>query len=390
MFKNRKAQQLVEFLLVAPFIVIFLGVLTEYAYALNCNLTLSQGLKEVTSTVYREIVPNISDDAVRNYVKNELTSYLQSNNVPIGGDYSVDVGYYPGSSPTANAVFVASYNYTSAFTLPNVFFHILPEKFTFTATSSVPAAFLSSNAYGNSISSTQLDKIWGNPADFSSLDSFNSLKRGIMNLTPNVSLNPSTAIIFLVPTAIAVDPPGNYYALVYWSGSKIENRVLKLADGYLYTCDAVGCNKESTLLSTYPGTYNFIFIPKTDPELTSAGTDATKLKSYWVHVKDSCNTNAPKPCVDTSNAVSDKTVDGILKRALAIVDPNLSRSMGNYDNIDVYPYNPSAAGSKSYQLDTFGSIVFVHPVTESISGLINGFAPVNASRSDIDPKEFGT
>lgn len=390
MFKNRKAQQLVEFLLVAPFIVIFLGVLTEYAYALNCNLTLSQGLKQVTSTIYREIVPNISDSNIRNYVISELTNYLQTNNVPVGGAYSLDVGYYPGASTTKNAVFIASYDYTPAFTLPNVFFHIMPEKFTFRATSSVPAAFLSSNAYDSTISSTKLDGIWNSTANFSSLNAFDTSKRGIMNLTPSATPN----IMFLVPQTVAV--AGNYYALLYWSGNKIEPRYLNLADGILYTCDATTCTSSGTkLLSTYSGVYNFVFIPKEDTDLTYAGTDATKLKSYWIHVKDSCNTTAPKPCVDTTNPISDKTVDGILKRNLAIIGVT-GLSIGNYDGLDVSAasYNPSVVENNSYIVETYGSIVFAHPISVDVSVIINQLKltnpnPVNATRN-TDSSEFGT
>lgn len=383
-FKNKKAQQLVEFLLVAPFIVIFLGVLTEYAYALNCNLTLSQGLKQVTSTIYKEIVPNISEAAIRNYVISELTNYLQTNNVPVGGAYALDVGYYPGASATKNAVFIASYDYTPAFTLPNVFFHIMPEKFTFRATSSVPAAFLSSNAYDSTITSTKLDTIWNSAANFSSLDAFNASKRGIMNSASSAKPN----IMFLVPV---YDSTSGYYSLVYWSGDKVESRLLKTTDGLLYTCNNGVCTTDgSKFMTVYSGVYNFIFVPKNDPEVNLADT-SVKLKSYWVHVKDSCSAVKDPPCDSTTNPVSDKTVDGILKRSLAIIDPTLNMSIGNYDNLDVSntSYNPSVASSNTYKIETIGSTVFAHPQSEDISILKNGLTPVNVTRS-TDSAEFGT
>lgn len=379
MFKNRKAQQLVEFLLVAPFIVIFLGILTEYAYALNCNLTLAQGLKEVTSTVYREIVPDISQSAVRDYVKSELTNYLKNNNVPIGGSYALDVGYNIAGS---NAVFVASYNYTPAFTLPNVFFHILPDKFTFMATSAVPAAFLSPNNYGTSISSTDLDGIWNISHDFSSLSSFDTSKNGIMNLPPSATPN----ILFLVPKGV-VDTANSYYALVPWNGNpNFESRVLNLSDGHLYTCDTSSCSDTGiSLMSAYSGCQNFIFVHDSDVN----PLDLSQLQSYWTHVKDSCVPTNNPPCTATSNKISDSTVDGILKRTLGMIVPPLNLSVGNYDGIDVSLYNMSVSSSNLYQVDTLGSKVIVHDQSENIAPIVNGFNATNV-KPDNNDTQFGT
>lgn len=359
MFKNRKAQQLVEFLLVAPFIVIFLGVLTEYAYALNCNLTLSQGLKQVTSTIYREIVPNISESTIKDYVKSELTNYLQTNNVPVGGSYTLDIGYNLDSSKT-NAVFVASYNYTPAFTLPNVFFHILPEKFTFMATSSVPTAFLSSNAYDSSINSTQLDKIWNISADFPSADSFKESKRGIMKKKPSDSVN----MLFFVPITV-LTPAGKFYAVIDWAG--IQVATLNLTDGNLYNCDALkNCTSRGiNLLSAYSGIYNFVFVHDLD-----ADTRFDQLYARWIYTQGWA-TRSEQP-------ISDDNMDGILKRTLAISWYQLSG--GNYDNLNVPSYNASVADPNIvYTVDTFGSAVFVHnSVMDNISSLITGSPPSNS------------
>lgn len=378
-FKNKKAQQLVEFLLVAPFIVIFLGILTEYAYALNCNLTLTQGLKNVTASIYKEIVPNITPAQVRNLVKTDLQAYLQQNNVPVGGDYAVDVAYNLDSS-NANAVFVASYNYVPAFTLPNVFFHIMPDKFTFMATSSIPAAFLSSNSY-NALSSTDLDKIWST-GDFSSLDSFNSSKNGIMNKT----ISNTVGMLFLIPiTTVASGFSGNnFYSVVNWDGS-IESSLLNTKDGYLYTCSLTDCTSTgATFMNNYNGYYNFIFVHDMESSAISSG----RLGQYWTHLKTPPCDPATFTCtpISAGDKISDSTVDGILKRSLAIIDV-MNMSTGNYDNLPVSFYNPSAAASNNYSMSNYGSAIFIYnPTIDDISKLKTGAVSSLSGSSS----EFGT
>lgn len=380
MFKNRKAQQLVEFLLVAPFIVIFLGILTEYAYALNCNMTLTQGLKEVTASIYREIEPYMATNDIRNLVKSDLEAYLKNNNVPIGGNYDLDVGYNIDANNT-NAVFVASYNYVPAFTLPNIYFHILPDKFTFMATSSIPVAFLKPNNYGSSINSLKLDQIWSSSINFASLDGFNDAKNGIMTST----LASAVKIIFLIPTnTVASDLNNKFYSIVTWNGS-IQPSLVKVNDGKLYTCNISGCTTDgSTFASRYTNYYDFMFVH--DDEIPS---DLTKLGTYWTHIKDSCNetTYTCKPIGGLK--ISDKTVDGILKRTLGIIVPPLNLSAGNFDNLNVSAYNSSAASTTSVLTDTFSSYAFLHNSTDDITHLTTGLTTSSVTPSN-NSKEFGS
>lgn len=385
-FKNRKAQQLVEFLLVAPFVVIFLGILTEYAYALNCNMTLTQGLKDVTSSIYKEIKPDMTTDDIRNLVKTDLETYIKANNVPVGGDYVLDVGYNfvqlnPANPADTNSVFIASYTYTPAFTLPNAYFHILPDKFTFMATSSIPTTFLISNNYGSAFDSLKLDRIWSSSADFSSLDSFNDSKHGIMTKTSSDTVK----IIFLVPTT-EYNTSINPFSIVSWGGQIIDTRVLNANDGYLYNCDYTGCTSSGTkFMSAYSNYYNFIFVH--DSEVNP--DDLSQITSYWIHAKNSCVPANNPPCAAVpGTAISASNVDGILKRTLAIIIPPLGMSSGNFDNLNVFPYNPNVAMSNLNKIDTFGSVVFTHILSDNISNLINGMTPPVNSYSGSS--EFGS
>lgn len=342
--KGRKsAQQLVEFLLVAPFIVIFFGILTEYAYALNVNLTINQGLKEVTSTVYSQIAPGMNASDVNTLVQKELSDFLTANNVPNREENGLKVNYVIVDD---NAVFIASYKYISAFTLPQAYFHFLPESFNFTSTSLVPVAFLKPNNYSN-ISSVQLDKIWSGTADFSSLDSFNDAKRGVMTNTVGSGVS---GIAFFIPGTITVGASDiNVYKVVYWNGMDSDTYV-NLSNNHVYTCSGGCVDKGGNFITKLNGSgiYNFIFFDDFTPVFAA-------IPAAWT---------------SGSGKVSDSSVDGVLKMALALYDSS-NTNAGNYDNIAVSAYNPGISTSNKYYVDTFGSMVFVHTGAENLSSAVS-------------------
>ena len=72
--KSSVAQQLVEFLLVAPLMIIILGILLEYAYALSINMTLAQGLKQSTSIIYGQIKPAMTQAEITTLVQATLAA----------------------------------------------------------------------------------------------------------------------------------------------------------------------------------------------------------------------------------------------------------------------------------------------------------------------------
>lgn len=342
--KKKKAQQLIEFLLVAPFMVIILGILTEYAYALSINMTLSQGLKTTASSIYSEIKPGMSASTIRTTFQNDFKKYLSDNNVPTNAENNIQVGY---AIVNQTAVFMASYTYLPAFTLPNAYFKFLPDKFNFFATAAVPAAFLKPNDYSLGINSRALDKIWSSSASFSTQDDFNASKKGIMK---DNSSGGRSHMLFLVPTSA----PGlaTPYELVLWDGSTINNGsaiyTLDTSNGNLYECSAT-CNfkqKFFDYLTDNNNFYNIIFIH--DAETPSV---LSMLNTYWINPTGSTD-------------LSDKNVNGILKRALALYDMGNS-SVGNYDD----------SSANTYKVDTFGSMIFVYTAADNINKIKEGESP---------------
>ena len=124
--------------------------MTEYAYALNVNMTLSEGLKVVTSNIYKEIKPGFTSDNIKTTVLNDLTTYLSNNNITTHYEGNGEDALTLKSVTTKDStIFVASYRYYPAFTLPKVFFKILPDQMDFVASSTVPSEFMSDNSAYN-------------------------------------------------------------------------------------------------------------------------------------------------------------------------------------------------------------------------------------------------
>lgn len=353
--KKKKAQQLIEFLFVVPFMIIILGILTEYAYALNINMTLSQGLKTVASSVYREIKPGMTPSDIRNnIVTPNYITYLSNNNVPTNVENNIQVGY---AIVGQTAVFIASYTYIPAFTLPNVYFKFMPDSFNFFATTAVPAAFLKTNNYIASTDSRTLDKIWSNSASFSTQDDFNASKKGIMK---DDASGGRSHMLFLVP-ASATDAPGltSPYQVISWNGTALNNGgliyTIDANDGNLYECSNVVCNLKQRFFNylTSNNIYNSIFIH--DLETPS---DLTQLSNYWVN-----------PAASTD--LSANSVNGILKRALALADMS-NLSVGDYDN----------SSGNTYSVINVGSIILVYSNADDISKITGGAPPTDINNAD--------
>jgi len=305
--KKRLAQQLVEFLLVAPFIIIILGIVTEYAYALNINMTLTQGLKDVTSSIYSEIKPGMSTEEITALVKADLADYLVKNNIPLSDDEKeLAVG---SASAGDTAIFMASYRYVSAFTLPSVYIKFLPEEFDFFATSAVPSVFLNGNNYGSSITSNELDTIW-------------STKDGIMTSTTG-----RDKMLFLIPANGTVAPGLiKPYQIKTWSGAT-GPYIVDATNKKLYTCAVFCSDSGETFFGHYSNYTNIMFVH--DP-------------GNWPDV---------------------------LSRILSLVN-TAGKSIGNYDNIDVSTYNPNVSSGSTYSVKVLNSRLFVYTSSDAGNAII--------------------
>lgn len=350
----KKSQQLIEFLLIAPFLIIILGILTEFAYALNIQMTLIQGLKEVTSNIYSEISPGATTDSIKTQALSDLKTYLSNNNAPVESENNINLSYVTVSPQSA--VFMARYTYYPGFTLPKMFFKIMPDQFEFLATVPVPTAFLGVNNYSSGVNSTTLDKVWSSTADFSDLDSFNSSKNGILKSGATAR----NAMLFLVPNSAAKALGySNLYALVTWTGSIItigaQTYNVNITTGKINTCSSTTCSATATNFIDYMAAnnyYNVILINDSD------AADIADLPTNWAY-----DSSMNPITVTTSTDLSGSNADGILKRALSIITAP-STVNGNYDNLS----------NTSYTVKHLGSMVFCIPTSINTSTIITGSA----------------
>lgn len=361
--KRRKAQQIVEFILVAPFLIIFLGILTEYAYALSVNMTLTSTLKDATTSIYKDISPSLDESKILDIVKTKYIQSLENNNVPTKDENNITLTCVTSGKTT---VFMSTYTYYSAFTLPNVFFHFLPEKFNFFVTAAVPSAYLKSNAYAGTDSSA-LDSIWG-ASDLTSLNSYNGIKKGILN---NTTTNARQQLLFFVP--FINKNLKNPYVLVDWAGN-----ILK-PDGednsyYYFTSENSNlgvCRNvtqesgESSLVCDITNTNAFDYMTTRNINMVffvnEEGSDLNSITSNWITGTD-----------NVYGDISSSSISGILKKTITLKASTESSYLGNFDNIEVYNYNVSLCPKNIILRHNFGSMIFMDKDATNMNTITNG------------------
>lgn len=363
--KKRKAQQIVEFILVAPFLIIFLGILTEYAYALSINMTLSSTLKDATTNIYREISPSLNEEKIVEIVKTKYIESLKNNNIPTKEENNITLSCVTSGKTT---VFMGTYTYYSAFTLPNVFFHFLPEKFNFFVTAAVPSAYLKSNVYAGT-DTTSLNSIWG-ATDLTSINNYNGIKKGILKDT---TTNARQQILFFVP--FSNKKLKNPYALVDWSGNILKPEG---EDNSYYYFTSENSNlgicrnvtdeksKETSLVCETTGNTNtFDYLRSKNINMVyfanNTSSDLESITSNWITGADSSNGD-----------ISSTSISGILKKTITLEGTIENSFLGNLDNIEVFNYYVSLCPKNSIIMQNFGSMIFIDRDATNMNTITNG------------------
>lgn len=326
--KKKKAQQLIEFLLIAPFFIALLIIIIEYVYAINIDMTFSNGLKKAVSEVSQSIDSTSTKASINNSIFTKLSIYMDEH---IG---TSDIKSFNSLDFDNTTVYVATYDYKPVFSLPTLYFNIIPERFNFVASSSMPKVLNNGVGYTSSYSNAILNNI------------FNT-SNGIMNNTVNAPVS----MVFLIPVNTTFLP--NAYTIISWNGNILKNgtdyTLVSLNDGMLYNCNTL-CNPTGvSSLSLIGSSKNIMFINDSAISLDLSNIDAY-INNYWV---------TP---VGTTLSLSNTNVDGILKRAVAISEmyPNLKTPMGNYDNIKM-----DSNAENKYKVKTSNDIVIVYTDVEA-------------------------
>lgn len=149
--KKKNAQQIMEFILVLPLLIIFFVILTEFAFAFNANLVLTTATK---SAIYAYL-ENISTDsekiffesAIEEHIKNELKNNGLPNLQSLETNL-ITVETYP--------TIITKYTYNPNFKV--VFLPAL-KNINMSAVSILPFKGLDLTGYENALSTAQVEMI---------------------------------------------------------------------------------------------------------------------------------------------------------------------------------------------------------------------------------------
>lgn len=149
--RRLKAQQIVEFMLAAPLLILFFAILTEFAYSFNIHLVLSNAVKSSVSAYLNTIKADSTEDDYKYAVNNYILNDLQKNKIPNAGStvtQVITVDKYPAV--------VGSYTYN-----PGFGFAFLPALRTIhmDTITVFPFEVPDTSGYENGISTDELDTI---------------------------------------------------------------------------------------------------------------------------------------------------------------------------------------------------------------------------------------
>lgn len=387
--KKKISQQLVEFLLVVPFMVIILGILTEYAYALNINLTIAQGIKMAVSAgytlqdtsktnhyygTYSQIAPQKSATDSQDFIVKKVTAgflqYLMDNNVPTNTENNITVTPIKIGQ---TQIFVAGYTYIPAFTLPNVYFKFMPDKFNFSAAAAVPAAFLGDNsAYAGGYATDDLTHIWTMSGDLTDKTTFDDSRQGIIK---DDKSGGREDFVFLIPNpSLSADTVGgdgpltNPIELVNWDGS-INNQAVDMSTGYLYSWTGDPVTTTKTITNPDGTTTDEIYISYENVITTKIGSYLPKGQAVFVHdplVADVGDLTSNWNLMGDTD-LSPTSVSGVLKNMVTLT----SSSGGSVGRFEYDPVNPASAlnipisiGTTQYRVKYNGSDKIIYTAAD--------------------------
>lgn len=149
--KKLKAQQITEFMLATPLLIIFFAVLTEFAFAFNANLVFTNAVKSsilaYINTISADAQSNDFETAIKDYIRSDM----ENNRIPNLDSLNVEL-ITVGENPTV----IGSYTYNPGFT-----FSFLPalKRINMNASAVFPINTDDLTGYENGISTDELNLI---------------------------------------------------------------------------------------------------------------------------------------------------------------------------------------------------------------------------------------
>jgi hypothetical protein len=140
----KKAQQLVEFVVVLPIIVVIFMFIIEIGFTLNAKIALAEAVR-MSLTKVNQLADKTGTE-IEDSIKSSVITYLASHGLPNSNLVFVNV-FQPTGNYQETAVVKVTYNYKSIFNLLNFSGQlIVPNNFDFTSYQVVNASLFKSNA----------------------------------------------------------------------------------------------------------------------------------------------------------------------------------------------------------------------------------------------------
>lgn len=338
---SNKAQQLVEFALIAPIILGLIIFIIELGYSINIRSQLTDAVRVSIAEASRIYNGQFSDTSSKmasfeQGLEEEIKNYIINHGLPFEDSVDVELVGISGANKTA---VLLKYKYSPFFTLP---FGIVPNSYQFVTTQIVSNSLLKANDHGSNFMMNDLGSFWKDSGD---LDG----RRGILKNDPNISgissEDAKKSIAFLVAfalpyTAEASINSDTFARLVNWWGQDLlpQNLFLNITTGNLvvyspyYSTQMFDTNIPfAWVLSSLGfshGIYTKMFVV---PGHLGEKLDftSTTLNSGYIW----CDQGSTGDCDDD---MSDSASVNQLKSALGINYSSIVMADGSYDEVSVH------------------------------------------------------
>lgn len=340
MRKNKKAQQLVEFVLVAPVLIVILVVIVELGYAINTKITLAEAIKAsvaITNQLYNQSsTESQKEETIRNSIENYLKNYFDSHNLPDSDSISVILTRASGSQ---TAIVTAKYSYKPVFVLPNILGNtIIPAKYTFSSSQVISESLLSASTLNSPLSTLDLSS-FGKTAG--NLDGRTS---ALINKNIN-GIDFRTKLAILLSFKISSSDPSYKYARLFnWWGEDLlpSNLLIDITTGNLVVKTPY-CNGGNWIDTQIPYTWVISALGftqglyvKTDISFTENPLNVNRrLLLSSPNSNDNLNVSwcdqdiASKGSCDGD--ISTSSIDNYGKRGLSLLFDNVNDAFGTFD-----------------------------------------------------------
>lgn len=211
--RSRKAQQLIEFALVVPILMMFLFIIIEVGMAINARMTLSEAVKSALvevnnlNTIGGGTTAADKTSKVKEYIESQVRAYLIHHNIPNSGSVSAKIVVNDNF-----AAVLVNYEYNPVFVLPGMG-NLIPSTYHFSSSQTLNPHIFKSNVFPTSSSSSyrtteDLSKYYYN-------SSGNFINAG--ELVENIA-RPYTAFLVHMYDLYPNFEDYNYARLISWEG----------------------------------------------------------------------------------------------------------------------------------------------------------------------------